>query len=200
MNRNELKELHYITPITNVPSIMVNGILSYELAQKIAHESCASNDVQERRAKVVIPGGGVLHEYANVYINARNSMMYLLKEKHHDLVILSVSANIVDLPWAIITDRNAARRYCIFKPAADGLTMIDKKIVFSGDWTHEDPIEEDRRKGATSAEVLIRYKIETCHIMKAYVSCVESERSLQATLDQAGLHLNIEIAPYLFFQ
>jgi hypothetical protein len=200
LNRDELNELHYITLITNVPSIMANGILSYELAQKMAHESCASNEVQERRANVVIPGGGALHEYANVYINARNSMMYSLKEKHHDLAILSVSANIVDLPWAIITDRNAARSDCIFKPAVDGLTIIDKEIVFSGDWTHDDPIEEYRRKGATSAEVLIRYRIEPCHIMKAYVSCEESKQSLKAALDQAGLHLNIEIVPYLFFR
>jgi hypothetical protein len=200
LNRDELNELHYITPITNVPSIMANGILSYELAQKMAHESCASNEVQERRANVVIPGGGKLHEYANVYINGRNPMMFKLRDKHHDLVILSVSANIVDLPGAIVTDRNAARGYAIFKPALNGLKMIDSAAVFAEYWTHEDEFEQDRHKGAMCAEVLIRYKIEPRHIVKAYVSCIQAEQSLKAALDQAGLDLSIEIAPKLFFQ
>jgi hypothetical protein len=200
LNRDELKELHYITPIANVPSIVANGILSNELAQKIPHESCASDDIQKRRAKVKIPNGGALHSYANVYINARNSMMYLRKDEHHNLAILSVSSNTADLPGAIVTDRNAAS-YPIFKQAPEGLEMIKSETVFAEYWTHpDDLIEQDRHKKAMCAEVLIRYKIEPCHIMKAYVSCRESEQSLKAALEQAGLQLNIEIVPHLFFQ
>jgi hypothetical protein len=179
---------------------MVNGLLSHNLSQKIAHESCASNDVQERRAKVVIPGGGALHEYANVYINARNSMMYSLRDKHHSLAVLSLSNNILDLPGTIVADRNASRDYCIFKPAAEGLKMIDSKLVFAEYWTHDNEIEQYHHEGAMCAEVLVPYKIEPCHIMKAYVLCGEGEQSLKAALDRAGLQSSIEIAPYLFFQ
>jgi hypothetical protein len=200
LNRDELNEFHYITPITNVPSIIAKGILSYELAQKIAHGSCASNEVQDRRANVVIPGGGRLHEYANVYINGRNPMMYKLRDQHHDLVILSVSADIIDLPGALVTDQNAAREYTIFKQAPDGLEMIDSKTVFTERWTNNNPIEQYRHKGAMCAEVLIRYKIEPRHIMKAYVSCEVSKQSLKTVLDQAGLQLAMEIVPYIFFQ
>jgi len=200
VKREDLKELHYITPIANVPSIIANGILSHNLSQKIPHASCASNDVQRTRAKKYLPDGSPLHDYAIVYINARNPMMYVRRDKHHDLVILSVSADIVDLPWAIVTDRNAAS-YPIFKQAPEGLEMIKSETVFAEYWTHpDDPIEEDRHRKAMCAEVLVRYKIEPCHIMKAYVSCEESKQSLQVVLNQTGLQLNIEIVPHLFFQ
>jgi hypothetical protein len=195
-----LKELHYITLIANVPSIIVNGLLSHNLSQKIAHESCASKEIQGRREEVIVPGGKPLHDYVNVYINARNPMMSLLREKHHSLVILSLSNNILDLPGTIVADRNASRDYCIFKPGAEGLKMIDSKLVFAEYWTHDNEIEQYHHKGAMCAEVLVPYKIESYHIMKAYVSCGDSEKSLKSTLDQAGLDLIIEIAPDLFFQ
>jgi hypothetical protein len=69
MKRNELEELHYITTIRNVPSIMSKGILSHKLVRKIDHNSVAMEVIQERREKKVVPGGRPLHEYVNLYIN-----------------------------------------------------------------------------------------------------------------------------------
>jgi hypothetical protein len=37
VNREELTELHYITPIENVPSLLQHGILSYHLARHVRH-------------------------------------------------------------------------------------------------------------------------------------------------------------------
>ena len=41
MKPEDVKELHYITPIENLPSILENGILSHKLAGKIPHLSVA---------------------------------------------------------------------------------------------------------------------------------------------------------------
>ena len=76
MNREDLSELHYISPIANLVSIMQRGILSNRRAAKLQHQSVAKQEVQDLRAKVRVPGGRALHEYANLYICARNPMLY----------------------------------------------------------------------------------------------------------------------------
>ena len=61
MNRDDLKELHYITTIRNVPPILSKGILSHKLAKKINHNSVAMEVIQERRKnKEPRPQGGAL--------------------------------------------------------------------------------------------------------------------------------------------
>ncbi len=71
MERHELQDLHYITPIGNVPSILQQGILSHAGASRLQHQSVAMQEMQDRRARVRVPGGRPLHEYANLYICAR---------------------------------------------------------------------------------------------------------------------------------
>lgn len=63
MTYDDLPELHYITPIENLLSIFEHGILSHSRAEDLDHQSVAMNEVQERRAKVKVPGGRRLHEY-----------------------------------------------------------------------------------------------------------------------------------------
>ncbi|MGH7845634.1 MAG: DarT ssDNA thymidine ADP-ribosyltransferase family protein [Candidatus Binatia bacterium] len=64
MNLSDLAELHYITPIANVSSILKLGILSNrEIAKRrIQASSVASSGVQERRAAKIIPRAKPLHE------------------------------------------------------------------------------------------------------------------------------------------
>jgi len=76
MRREELEELHYISPIVNVSSILTHGILSHRRASKLPHQSVAMPEIQDRRRKVQVPKARPLHEYVNLYICARNPMMY----------------------------------------------------------------------------------------------------------------------------
>ena len=76
MTRAELHELGYIVPIATVPSILQHGILSHRRAERILHESIALQDIQDLRAKVKVPKGRALHEYANMYICPRNPMLF----------------------------------------------------------------------------------------------------------------------------
>jgi hypothetical protein len=73
--------------------------------------------IQERREKKIVPGGRPLQEYVNLYIHARNPMLYVLQSRHIDLCILRVSTEILDLPGVIITDSNASSDYARFAPA-----------------------------------------------------------------------------------
>ncbi len=49
MRREELAELHYITPIANVASILVHGLLSNRRVAREPHVSVANPQVQGRR-------------------------------------------------------------------------------------------------------------------------------------------------------
>ena len=58
--------LYNITAIENIPSIMRRGIICYDSARKLQHNSIAMNDVQARRALKGVPNGLRLHQYANL--------------------------------------------------------------------------------------------------------------------------------------
>ena len=83
MNQADIKELYFITHIDNIKSILQHGILCYNKAKKILCKSIADYEIQKRSDKVVIPGGKLkLHDYANLYFNPRNAMMFKRKDIH----------------------------------------------------------------------------------------------------------------------
>ncbi len=186
MNREELEELHYIAPIANMPSILKLGILSNKHAKKIPHQSIAKSDIQDLRAKVRVPGGLLLHEYANLYICARNPMLYLRQAQHRSFCVLRISPTVVDMPGVVITDRNAASEWARFASAPDGLSIVNANMTFAEYWTHpEDQIAEWRHKSMKCAEVLVPDAVAPNFILGAYVSCKESGQQLSA--DCSGL-------------
>ncbi|MEW6544695.1 MAG: DarT ssDNA thymidine ADP-ribosyltransferase family protein [Nitrospirota bacterium] len=67
MNRADIAELHYITPIENVSSILEHGILSNRQAACVSHTSVAMEEVQDKRRNKQIPGARPLQDYANLY-------------------------------------------------------------------------------------------------------------------------------------
>ena len=73
---SRVTEFHCIMPISNIASVMTHGILSYDRASKLRHRSIALQPVQDRRDKKQVSGGLKLHQYANLYFNARNPMMF----------------------------------------------------------------------------------------------------------------------------
>ena len=131
MKRSDLHELHYITPIQNVPSIMEHGLLCLHEAKRLNHTSVAMQEIQEIRAKITIPGGKPLHSYVNLYICARNPMMYKRAAQHKSLCVLRVSPEVLDLPGVVIADGNAASAYTGFWPSELGFEKIDLDLVFA---------------------------------------------------------------------
>lgn len=99
---------HNIMPMENIPSVIKNRLLSNELARKIPHSSIAMNEVQSIRDKIQVPGGLMLHQYANLYFDSRNPMMY--KRKNEDICVLKISDSVLELADVIISDMNASSR------------------------------------------------------------------------------------------
>jgi len=201
MNRNDLRELHYITPISNVVSIMSKGIFSHKRSKKIQHDSVAMQEIQDRRKNKVVPGGQPLHDYVNLYINARNKMLFRVlhqgKAHHADLCILKVQTDILDLPNVVVADRNASSDYARFAPAPDGLRNVHHDLVFAKYWTHPDnPIEELRHGSIMCAEVLVPDRVDPVFITGAYVSCSNAKASVEAL----NVGISVTVNAHLFFR
>ena len=96
MNRADITELHYITAIANLPSILRHGILSHTLADQLAHDSVAMPEIQERRRNKQIPNAGLLHEYANLYFDAHNPMLSKCRGRNNEICVLHIDPAVLD--------------------------------------------------------------------------------------------------------
>jgi hypothetical protein len=193
MDRRELHALYYITPICNLPSVLQHGILSYARAARLHHATVAMEVVQERRARVVVPRGAALHEYANLYICARNPM--LCARRDQPVCVLAVSTDVLDLPGVVITDSNAASKYVRFAASPAGLRIVDRNRTFAEYWTDDDRIEEWRKKAAKCAEVLVPDRVEPRFVSGVYVPSDEA-RAVVSAMDTG---LTVTVDGHLFF-
>lgn len=97
MRRKRLPEVHFIAPLSTVPSILHRGVLSHQRARSVPHTSVADEVIQQRRRAVRIPGGRSLHHYANLYLHARNAMLYrLVQTSSEPLAVLAIDSVVVD--------------------------------------------------------------------------------------------------------
>lgn len=202
MRREDLLELHYIAHFDNIVSLLQRGILAHSLAEDLPHRSVASEVVQDKRRSKMVPQGRPLHNYVNLYICGRNPMLFKLKFScgYSELCVLRIQSDVLGLPGAIISDRNASSDYVRFRAAPDGLEIVDKDLVFAQYWNHPDEIEKEKHVSIKCAEVLIPDRLDSRYISGAYVSSPESKQVLEDLLEVAGLSLNVLVNTYLFFK
>jgi hypothetical protein len=195
MERHELHELHYITPICNIPSILQHGLLSHVRAAKHKAVSIAMQEIQDRRSTVTVPGGRKLHEYVNLYICARNPMLYKRRSQRDELSVLSISTDVLDLAGVVVSDANASGNYVRFAAAPAGLRIVNRALTFADDWTDPDRIQYYRKKAAKCAELLVPNRIDPQYIRCAYV-CSEAVRQELLTETES---LSVQVNSHLFF-
>ena len=171
MNRCGVAELHFITYIENVPSILKRGILSHNISRNINFHDISESGVQERRAKKKIPGTNKsLHDYANLYFDAHNPMLSKRRSENDKICVLRINNMVLDIDGVIITDQNAARE-CWFKTVVEGLQLLNKEEIYTTFWTdNNDPIKEYKQKGIKCAEVLVPDRVHSDYIIGAYVA------------------------------
>ena len=201
MERSNIKHLYYIVHLDNLPSILKLGIICHNKVgtKKIADVS--NSDVQKRRAAVEVPGTNKpLHDFANLYFNPRNAMMFVRKDLHEDLCVLAVSSSIIDLPNAIITDGNAASGATIFLKASTGLSRLSHKGVMTKDWRDEDSIVMDEKRRVACAEILIPDRVDPGFFREIYVSCTATKTRVINLLGTHNLSKHVVVNADMFFQ
>ncbi len=195
MTREQLTLLHYITHAANVRSILERGILSYNRASVISHESIAMAEVQELRTWKATPGKRRLHSYANLYFNARNPMLLKRRDMRGSCCVLRVDSAVLDLPGVYVTNGNAASRETVFELAAEGLRIVDYALTYAHSWYDNDAEVCASRKRAVCAEVLVPDKIPPEHIIDAVVCSQDASARLRSLAPR----LQVVVDPNLFF-
>lgn len=155
-----------MTPIANLGSIMQHGLLSHARADGVPHESVAMEEIQERRAARRVPNARPLHEYVNLYFDARNAMMWARRST--DLVVIRVAPDVLDLSGVVVTDGNAANNPTRFYASPAGLEHLEADRVFAESWTHSDPWQKLEWKRQRQAEVLVPDSVPPLFILGCY--------------------------------
>ena len=194
--RTRKRYLYNITAIENIPSIMQIGIVCFDDACKIKHNSIAINNVQQRRAQKRVTNGLRLHQYANLYFSCRNPMMYYRKDIADSICVLAVDASVLDIEDCVVSDMNAAKDLVRFYPAYEGVGILDFEKIYARSWIHDgNPLETQNHKAIKCAEVLIPYSIPSSFIRGAYVVSEKAKEKLEA----AGFDRKIVVSPDAFF-
>ena len=200
MRRDEIGELQFIAPVESVPSILTLGILSNEGSRNVVPASVANPSVQLRRSQRFIPNGLRLHQYANLYFNARNAMLSDIlntddltrRRASSELCILRIDPIVLDVPGVVITEINAAadalpRWYTV----GEGLPRLDGAEIYDTWWT-----DSIRHKQRMMAEVLVPHQVPTDMIVGAYVNAAATA----ANLSVVAPTLETEVNSYMFFE
>ncbi|MBI5422799.1 MAG: DUF4433 domain-containing protein [Opitutae bacterium] len=174
---------------------MEHGILSYDRASKLKHHSVAMQPVQDRRDVKRVPGGLMLHHYANLYFHARNPMMFARQEQASDLCVLCVSRSIAQLDGVVFADRNASSDWVRFLHPSQA-DLLDFDAIYAADWRDTDRFRYFEKKSKKCAEVLVPRLVEPRFIAGAAVV----DQAAETRLRQLGFALSVRIDPHLFFR
>lgn len=190
MERSRVAELHFITHFDNIPGILAEGIHCHNKMKHRPHKSVADPEVQERRAGKTIPGGLRLHDYTNLYFDARNVMMYVQEDPYH-VAVVRVDAAVLDEEGSVVSDRNAAAP-ATFRPVEQGIAALNEDEVYAEWWN--DSIDSRQKR---CAEFLVPRTVSPEYIVGLYVVSQTAKQELEALVGDA---LDITVNAHLFFR
>ena len=170
--------LYFITHISNLKSILEEGILSHNEVKnlKLAHKDLSNQDVQKRREdnykfKKLVGNGKNLHDFTNLYWNPNNSMMSVLicnQKVFNQIVVLEIDAlSLYRTGNWVISDGNAASSSTNFFNEENITDKIINNIKQSCMKDTSQFVSENKRR--MCAEFLYPRKVPSECIMK--ISC-----------------------------
>lgn len=176
-----IEGLYYITHISNLRSILEQGILSHDLIDKMTLEHKAiynPNIINLREGREVIPGRS-LWTFANLYFQPRNPMMYSVTRTFgiSEVAIICVKPTILNRKDVFIADGNAAvrKKTTIYRmsEASDLLAEIAKQVDIA--WWNSD----DGSKRKIMAECLVPKMVKPSEIQSIYVANPKAKRKVE---------------------
>lgn len=195
----DIKCLYYITHIENVASMLQRGILSHAAVEKeaVAFTPIYDSAIVSSRGEKRTPAGRSLWDYANLYFQPRNPMLYrvVLEKDKKNLAVIGVRPDVLHLPGVFVTDGNAANSPTQFFPMPDGLKQLSVQWkVIESEWWRSD----DGSKRKIMAECLVPDRVAPENIQSVYVADHDVAERLR---QRAGIrHVSLIPEPYMFFQ
>ena len=201
----KIKSLYYITHIDNLPSIFERGILSpkrieAEDAQFISMfkgKTEGKNNINKRSMIKPQNSGKNLVNYANLYFQPRNPMMYrsIFERGEDKLAVLEIANSILTQPELVITDGNPVDELTQFYPGLQGLKRLQQqwKIIQNEWWK-----KCDGSKRRIMAECLVPDFVKPGHIRSVIVAKDETKNWVSGIIDNP--QLAVVCQPKMFFQ
>jgi len=199
MKAVEIRSLFYITHIDNVASIVRRGILAHAEVerQQVPFTPIYDDSIVSRRKETSTPDGRSLWDYANLYFQARNPMMYrVIHEKKKDfLAVVAVRSAIMGTAGVLITDGNAANAPTQFFNSVEGLKVVSANWkTIQDDWWRQD----DGSKRRIMAECLVLGQVAPEYVEAVYVANSDVKKKLEEEL--RNTKVNVIPEPKMFFQ
>jgi len=193
-----IKELYYITHIDSVLSILQRGILSRRIIEKqnVEFTPVYAEDIVSRRSGKQVATGKTLWDYANLYFQARNPMLYRVIHEIslEQIVVLGIRRDIMNTRGTFVTNGNAASSPTIITPYARQtkiLTEIADNI--QREWWSE----EDGSKRTVMAEFLVPEGIPSEYVTTIYTPSIDTCVKIRDEIRRDDV--NICPAPDMFF-
>ncbi len=196
--RRETRELYYITHVANLSSIASHGILSHNLIEKkgIDYTPIYDKQIVANREGKKTPDGQSLWDFANLYFQPRNPMMYrvVIENSLDKIAVVSVRRDVLTDKATFFTDGNAASADSKFYPI-DQFKKHEQRILkeTSKDWWNI----FDGSKRKIMAECLVPNVILPDYIHTIYVATAEITERLRDELYRHGLYIVSQ--PSIFF-
>ena len=203
--KRSIDSLYYITLAENLPSILQHGILSHRqvLERNLAYAPVYDSGIVSNRRLKMTPQQRSLWDYANLYFEARNAMLYRLlfysgiPRAADQIVVLQLRPEVMKLPQVLLADGNAASAETrIFDYDPGALKAIARQIDVEY-WS-----AADGSKRRLQAELLVPDRVPPEYIESVYVASVLVRQRIEEQLAASGLArpLLVIADPYRFFQ
>ena len=182
---------YHMTHKNNLAGILKHGILSH--ADVLVRDDVLAVDIsdagaQRWRDREESANHRAIHDYAPLYINPKNPMLFVRRNLQHEIVILKISPSVLKDGQHVYSDGNAASRDTKFSSnsniVADSIDALNAAY-----WAN--CVDGKRRR---CAELLVYPGVQPIHI----VSAICNNNALAKEIAM-GAALQIEVDPSMFF-
>lgn len=191
--------LFHMTHVSNLNSILQNGLMSHTKARKdgFMKVNIANNDVNDRRAHPEPIHNKPIHDYAPLYFNPRNPMLYVRKDQQENIVLIEFSPTVFLKDGVVFSDGNAAvhttATYNSKTKFYSDLTDLDKLNWCCINDDYWSDYEDGKR--IKCAEVLVPNVIEKSYITRIHY--LKEIPQLKDLSEKYGIELKFN--PELYF-
>lgn len=195
----KIKQLFYITHIDNVASILKHGIMSHRQIDetKIPFTRIYDAQIVSSRQNRQTPDSKSLWDYANVYLQARNPMLYrvLCEKDSSEIAVIGIDRSIMATPGSFFSAGNAASYSSDIVPIKDSANAYKEvKNSLDNQWWND--VDGSKRK--IMAECLILNQIPPDFLRTIYVSNdTNADKVKRLAL---GYKVHVIPEPQLFFE
>ncbi len=172
-----ISQLYHITHIENLVGILSRGILSH--GNDYQNVDISDGEVNARRARSEPIYKRRLHEYATLYVNPRNAMLYRVQRTYgDDVIILAIDKTAIVNSEFVFSNMNAASDHASFINDLQKLCRVDWSPTFRKSWAEGGSVDS-RAKSIMMAECLINSSVPPEHIRS--VRCLSQDAMKRVT-------------------